>query len=73
MFLTAKMLHENPPEHITVALKNDSDLEKIKRNIPFLANISVVKESKEYLLLNDKTTYYICRNHACLPPENYLN
>ena len=72
MFLTAKMLHENPPEHITVALKNDSDSEKIKRNIPFLANISVVKESKEYPLLNEKTTYYICKNHACLPPTNIL-
>lgn len=72
MFLLAKMLHENPPEHITVALKNDSDSEKIKRNIPFLANISVVKESKEYPLLNEKTTYYICKNHACLPPTNIL-
>ena len=72
MFLVAKMLYENPPEHIIVALKNDSDLEEIKRNIPFLANISVGKGSKEYPLLNEKTTYYICKKHACLTPTNML-
>lgn len=73
MFLIAKMMYENPPEHITVAMKNDSDLEEIKRNIPFFANISAVKESKEYPLLNGKTTYYICNNHTCLPPMNILH
>lgn len=72
MFLIAKMMHEDPPEHITVALKNDSDLEEVRRNIPFLANISVVKESKEYPLLNDEITYYVCNNHVCLPPTNIL-
>lgn len=70
MFLIAKMMHENPPEHITVALKNQSDLEKVKENVPFLANISVTQGGKEYPLLNDKITYYICRNHACMPPIN---
>lgn len=70
MFLLTKMLHENPPEHITVALKNQSDLEKVKENIPFLANILITQGNKEYPLLNDKTTYYVCKNHACLPPVN---
>ena len=70
MFLLAKMLHENPPEHIIVALKNHSDLEKVKENIPFLTNISMIQERNEYPLLNEKTTYYICKNHACLPPTN---
>ncbi|MDE6666371.1 MAG: hypothetical protein K2K14_09350 [Ruminococcus sp.] len=70
MFLIAKMIHENPPEHIIVVLKNHSDLEKVKENIPFLANISVTQEINEYPLLNEKTTYYICKNHACLPPTN---
>lgn len=72
MFLLAKMLHENPPRHITVALKDRSDLKKVKENIPFLANISVTQESKEYPLLNEKTTYYICKDHICLPPTNDL-
>ncbi len=73
MFLVAKMLHENPPEHITIALKNNSDLEKMKSAIPFLSNILVTKENEEYPLLNDITTYYVCRNHACLPPTNILH
>lgn len=72
MFLLAKMLNENPPVHITVALKDRLDLKKIKENIPFLANISVTQESNEYPLLNEKTTYYICKNHACLPPTSNL-
>ena len=72
MFLIAKMTYENPPKYITVVLNNDSDSEKIKRSIPFFANISVVKESQEYPVLNGKTTYYICKNHACLPPTNVL-
>ncbi len=70
MFLLAKMLNENPPVHITVALKEQSDLENVRENIPFLANISVIKDSKEYPLMNDKTTYYVCKNHACLPPTS---
>ncbi len=70
MFLLAKMLHENPPEHITVAVKSQSDLEKVKENIPFLANVSIIRESEKYPLLNKKTTYYICKNHTCLSPTN---
>lgn len=70
MFLLAKMLYENPPEHIIVVLKNQSDLEKIKENIPFLTNISVIQERNEYPLLNEKTTYYICKKYVCLPPTN---
>ena len=73
MFLLAKLLYENPPEHITVALKNDSDLEEVRRSIPFLANISVVKESKEYPLLNNETTYYVCKDHVCLSPTNIMH
>lgn len=70
MFLITKMLNENPPEHITVALKNQFDLEKVKENISFLANISITQDNEEYPLMNDKTTYYVCKNHSCLPPVN---
>lgn len=70
MFLIAKMMYENPPEHITIVLKNSSNLENVRDNIPFLANISLTKESDKYMLLNEKTTYYICKDHVCLPPTN---
>lgn len=72
MFLLTKLIYENPPKHITIILKDNSDLQNVQDNIPFLSNISVVSDSKEYPLINDKTTYYVCKNHVCLPPENIM-
>lgn len=73
MFLIAKMLYENPPVHITVVLENNKKPADIIENLPFLADIQVMEEDGEHLLLNNKTTYYICKNHACLPPSNKLD
>lgn len=70
MFLLAKMIYENPPEHIVIALKSSSDLEKIKGQLPFFANVIVVSESREYPIVNDRTTFYICKNHTCFAPTN---
>lgn len=72
MFLTAKLLCEAPPQHITIIIKNSSDLKEIRESLPFLANISIKCESKEFPLLNNQTTYYICKNHNCLPPTNTI-
>lgn len=70
LFLLAKLMYENPPEHVTIVFKDKNDLSEIRIKLPFLANISVVSESEKYLLLNNKTTYYVCRGHMCLPPSN---
>ncbi|MGN0614109.1 MAG: thioredoxin domain-containing protein [Porcipelethomonas sp.] len=72
MFLLAKLLHEDPPEHITVAVRQDSDLPEILKALPFLANVSVVRNNSDYPLKNNKVTYYVCKNHTCLPPANTL-
>ena len=72
LFLSAKLIDENPPEHITIVLKNDSDLSELKHRLPFFATVTVVPESKEYSCINDKTTFYLCKNHVCLPPTNEL-
>lgn len=72
MFLLAKLLHENPPEHIVIAMKQDSDLQEIQKQLPFLANISIVRNSIDYPLKDDKVTYYVCKNHVCMPPTNCL-
>lgn len=37
-----------------------------------LANVSVVLDSVDYPLKNDKVTYYVCKNHTCSPPTNIL-
>lgn len=73
LFLLAKLIYENPPEHITVVLKDKLDIEKVKSSLPFLANIAVLEnENSDYPLLNNDTTYYVCKNHACQPPTNNL-
>ena len=72
MFLIALMMHENPIPHIAIALKECSDLNQIREKLPYLANISVVTDSTKYPLLNNHTTFYVCKNHNCLPPTNEL-
>ncbi len=72
MFLFAKLVYDNPPESIKVVLKNASDLEKIKERLPLFANVIVVPQSREYALINDSTTFYVCRNHICLAPSNEI-
>ena len=70
LFLLAKLMYENPPEHVTIVQDGKTDLSEIRMKLPLFANISVVNESEKYPLLNKKTTYYVCRGHMCLPPAN---
>lgn len=70
MFLFAKLVNDYPPEHIRIVLKDDRELEKIKRKLPLLANVTVASESREYPLINGKATFYVCKNHICLTPSN---
>lgn len=72
MFLTAKLIYDDPPEHITVVTNENSDLTELRKRLPLIANISAVSENVNYPLLNGRTTYYVCRNNTCLPPSNVL-
>lgn len=72
MFLLANLMYENPPQQIKIVLKDRFDLNDFKKRLPFLANVSVKEKSKEYPLLNDRTTYYVCKNNVCLPAANEL-
>jgi len=72
MFLFAKLVYDNPPEHIVIALKNSRELEAVKGRLPLLANVTVVSESRDYPLINDRTTFYVCRDRTCFPPSNTL-
>ena len=73
MFLIAMLLYEEYLPHITIALKEHSDLNKLKGKLPFIANVSVVSENPKYPLLNNQTTFYVCKNRNCLPPTNTFN
>ena len=72
LFLTAKLLYDSPPTHITVAAKSADELNEIRERLPFFADISVRLNSSEYPLKNGRTTYYICKGRECLPPRNDL-
>ena len=72
LFLLSVLLYENPPQHITVVLKHDGDLFALKNQLPFFSTIAIVPESKAYPCINDKITFYICRDHQCFPPTNEL-
>ena len=72
MYLLAKQLYENPPEHITVVLKEKEERERLWGKLPFLANVTVVSDCMKYPLMNEKTTYYVCKGQVCLPPTNEL-
>lgn len=71
MFLTSLLLYLNPPQKITVVLSEEDHREKIIARLPLTAKIEVLAQAtKEYKLLNNRTTYYVCKNHVCFPGTN---
>lgn len=73
MYLIALSDYFNPPKMITVVLKNKEDLRKVPFKSPYDSIVKVLENpTEEYKLLHNKTTYYICQNHSCLPPVNEL-
>lgn len=71
MFLIALLTYLNPPEKITVVLAKEDSRDKILPRLPLYADIKFLEQAKEgYELLNNKTTYYICKNQTCFPPTN---
>ena len=73
MFLTALLLYDYPPQKITVILSKTDRKEEIISRLPLYADIKILEEeTPEFQLLNEKTTYYVCKNYICLPPVNVL-
>lgn len=73
MFLIALSDYFHGPEKITVAAKDRDEIQFLPFRVPLDTIVRVVDgDTKEYPLKNDRTTYYVCREHMCLPPENEL-
>ena len=71
MFLTALLLSENEPPQITVVPEEGDEPGKILSRLPLYADIRILEKAEgSYQLLNQKTTYYVCKDHRCLPPAN---
>lgn len=69
-FLLTKLLYENPPPHIVIVPKHAGDLQQI--HLPYLANCIIRQENADYPLINDRMTFYVCRDQMCFPPFNNL-
>lgn len=71
LFLTALLFYSNPPQKITVVAAGEDTREKILSRLPLYADVTVLpQETEQYRIINGKTTYYICKDHTCLPPTN---
>lgn len=67
-YLYALSQHLNPPSHIVCALADKH------QPFPIDSVIRIINGGdKTYPLINQKTTYYVCKNKNCLPPANDLN
>ncbi|MDO5426063.1 MAG: thioredoxin domain-containing protein [Eubacteriales bacterium] len=73
MFLIALLFYEEPPQKITVAPAEGECAGKLRSRLPLYADIKILeRETEEYRLLNGRTTYYVCKDHTCLPPTNKI-
>lgn len=71
MFLTALLMHNDPPSKITVTLDKETDKSDLPLSLPANAVVFLLPEPTEaYPLKNNKTTFYLCSGHSCLPPVN---
>ncbi len=73
VFLIALSDFITQPEKIRIVLNEKEEAEKLSCNIPLNMVIHVLdEETEEYPLLHEKTTFYVCKGHSCLPPSNEL-
>lgn len=72
LFQTALLLYLHPSKKITAVISGE-ETEKVLTRLPLYADIRILlTPTEEYRLLNNRTTYYVCENHTCLPPSNEL-
>ncbi len=68
MSLIALSDYLEPPIRITV-VRNEDDLCELPFLVPSNGVVRILEEAtEEYKLLDGQTTFYVCRNHRCLPP-----
>lgn len=73
MFLLAQLDYKEPPAKVVIAVPPGTDAENLALDIPLGAVARLLQPpTEEYPLKDGKTTFYVCKNHSCLPPENKL-
>lgn len=73
MFLMALSDYMDPPKKMTVVVKDKQELPDMPCRISLSTIVRVLENpTSEYLLKNDKTTFYVCKGRSCQPPVNEL-
>ncbi len=73
MFLTALLEYSSPPMKVTVVADAETDKRDLLFTLPWDAvTVFLPQPTKEYPLKDEKTTYYVCQGHSCMPPANTL-
>ncbi len=71
--MLALLAYLNPYDDIVCVIKEHLDTEEILKRVKMRTNIIILNNpTEEYKLINNKTTFYVCKNHSCLPPTNDL-
>ena len=74
LFLLALLNHDIPPMKVTAVLAEQADADNLPLSVPPDAVMLLLQNpTAEYPLKDEKTTFYVCRGHSCLPPVNDLN
>lgn len=74
MFLRALSDYVDPPKKMIVVVKDKKELKELPCRIGLDTIVRVLDyPTKEYLLRNDRTTFYVCKGHSCQPPVNELH
>ena len=74
MFLLALLDHEMPPPKVTVVLGEQENINTLPVKLPPDTSVTLLRRPRsEYPLKDEKTTFYVCRDHSCLPPVNDLS
>ncbi len=62
------------PVKVTIAAENRQELDGLSCKLPLNAVIYAAERQEEaYPLKNGRTTFYVCKGHACQPPTNELD
>ena len=72
MFLLALLEHQDPPPKVTAVLPEGAAAEELPLQLPAEAAVTLEKPGEDHPLQNGAATFYVCRNHSCLPPTNKL-
>ena len=74
MYLVSLLNYFEPPEKIVAVLKNRDDVKGLPFSVSSDSIVRILDEpTDEYPIKDGKSTFYICKNHSCMPPVNNLN